>query len=81
LWHRQDEVWSSVGRKWYLKRDKLAKAPLTVNRRDKITQPLVTFVAFIPFFAFKDLGRMLGEGKIRTLFSGKSGGEVILKKQ
>jgi hypothetical protein len=52
-----------------------------VNRRDKITQPLVTFVAFIPFFAFKDLGRMLGEGKIRTLFSGKSGGEVILKKQ
>jgi len=29
---------------------------------------LITFVAFIPFFAFKELGRVLGEDKIRTLF-------------
>src|SRR5215813_7875803 len=29
---------------------------------------LVTFVAFIPFFAFKELGRVLGEDKIRALF-------------
>jgi hypothetical protein len=29
---------------------------------------LVTFVAFIPFFAFRELGRVLGEGKIRDLF-------------
>jgi hypothetical protein len=29
---------------------------------------LVTFVAFIPFFAFRELGRVLGEGKIWTLF-------------
>ena len=29
---------------------------------------LVTFVAFIPFFAFRELGRVLGEGKIRALF-------------
>ncbi len=29
---------------------------------------LVTFFAFIPFFAFKQLGRVLGEGKIRGLF-------------
>jgi len=29
---------------------------------------LVTFVAFIPFFAVRELGRVLGEGKIRTLF-------------
>ena len=29
---------------------------------------LVVFVAFIPFFAFKELGRVLGEGKIWTLF-------------
>jgi hypothetical protein len=29
---------------------------------------LVVFVAFIPFFAFRELGRVLGEGKIRTLF-------------
>ena len=29
---------------------------------------LVVFVAFVPFFAFKELGRVLGESKIRTLF-------------
>ena len=29
---------------------------------------MVVFVAFIPFFAFRELGRVLGEGKIRTLF-------------
>jgi hypothetical protein len=29
---------------------------------------LVVFVAFVPFFAFRELGRVLGEGKIRALF-------------
>ena len=29
---------------------------------------LVTFFAFIPFFAFRELERVLGEGKIRALF-------------
>jgi len=29
---------------------------------------LVVFFAFIPFFAFKELGRMLGKGKIWELF-------------
>jgi len=29
---------------------------------------LVTFLAFIPFFAFRELERVLGEGKIRALF-------------
>lgn len=29
---------------------------------------LVTFVAFVPFFAMKELGRVLGEGKIWSLF-------------
>jgi hypothetical protein len=29
---------------------------------------LIVFVAFIPFFAFKELGRVLGEDKIWTLF-------------
>ena len=28
---------------------------------------LVTFFAFVPFFAFKELGRVLGEGKIRAM--------------
>ena len=29
---------------------------------------LVTFVVFIPFFAFRELGRVFGEGKIWALF-------------
>ncbi len=29
---------------------------------------LVVFVAFIPFFAFKELGRVLGEGRVWDLF-------------
>jgi hypothetical protein len=29
---------------------------------------LVTFVTFIPFFAFRELGRVLGEGKMWALF-------------
>jgi hypothetical protein len=29
---------------------------------------LIIFVTFIPFFAFRELGRVLGEGKIWTLF-------------
>ena len=29
---------------------------------------LVMFVAFIPFFAFKELGRVLGEGRVWELF-------------
>ena len=34
---------------------------------------LVTFVAFIPFFAMRELGRVLGEGKIQTLFFRRRG--------
>ncbi|MDB6122666.1 MAG: conserved rane protein of unknown function [Pedosphaera sp.] len=33
-----------------------------------LAQCLVTFFAFMPFFAFKELGRVLGEGRIRKLF-------------
>jgi hypothetical protein len=33
---------------------------------------LIVFVAFIPFFAFKELGRVLGEDKIWTLFFRRS---------
>jgi len=40
---------------------------------------LVVFSAFIPFFAFKELGRLLGEGKISELFlRGKSATESDL---
>lgn len=34
---------------------------------------LVTFVAFIPFFAFRELGRVLGEGKLIVLFFRSTG--------
>jgi hypothetical protein len=33
-----------------------------------IANVMIVFVAFIPFFAFKELGRALGEDKIWTLF-------------
>lgn len=33
-----------------------------------LAESLVVFAAFIPFFAFKELGRVLGEGKIGELF-------------
>ena len=39
--------------------------------RDKyelLARCMVTFFAFIPFFAVKELGRVLGEGKISELF-------------
>jgi hypothetical protein len=38
------------------------------GRHELLAGCLVTFVAFIPFFAFRELGRVLGEGKIRALF-------------
>ncbi len=33
-----------------------------------LAECLVVFSAFIPFFAFKELGRVLGEGKVGELF-------------
>jgi hypothetical protein len=41
---------------------------MSKGRDALIARCLVTFFAFIPFFAFKELGRVLGEGKIRALF-------------
>jgi len=39
------------------------------ERRDEmLAYALVMFSAFIPFFAMRELGRVLGEGKIRALF-------------
>jgi hypothetical protein len=38
------------------------------GHHELLARCLVTFVAFIPFFAFRELGRVLGEGKIWTLF-------------
>ncbi|MBP2675545.1 MAG: hypothetical protein H6Q84_2385 [Deltaproteobacteria bacterium] len=36
--------------------------------QELLANSLIVFVSFIPFFAIKELGRVLGEGKIRALF-------------
>ena len=41
---------------------------LTDGTHEFFAKSLVVFVAFIPFFAFKELGRVLGKGKIWDLF-------------
>jgi len=41
---------------------------LSKGRDEMLADALVMFSAFIPFFALKELGRVLGEGKIRALF-------------
>lgn len=38
------------------------------GRYELLAECLVMFFAFIPFFAFKEMGQVLGEGKIRGLF-------------
>jgi len=38
------------------------------GKYELLARCLITFVAFIPFFAFKELGRVLGEDNMRTLF-------------
>jgi hypothetical protein len=41
---------------------------MSVGKHELLARCLVTFFAFIPFFAFKELEPVLGEGTIRTLF-------------
>ena len=41
---------------------------ISEGKYELLSRCLVTFFAFVPFFAFKQLGRVLGEGKIRALF-------------
>ena len=38
------------------------------GRYEVLAWGIVIFVAFIPFFALRELGRVLGEGKLRSLF-------------
>ena len=55
LWRERD--WRAVSRN-----------SLTGGRHELLAGSLVIFVALIPFFAVKELGRVLGEDKIGTLF-------------
>jgi len=41
---------------------------LSAGRLELLARSMVTFVAFIPFFAFEELGLVLGEGKLGKLF-------------
>ena len=41
---------------------------LSMGTDELLARCLIVFFAFIPFFAFKELGRVLGEGKIHELF-------------
>jgi hypothetical protein len=41
---------------------------MSTGKYELLARSLVTFFAFIPFFAFKELERVLGVGKLRILF-------------
>jgi hypothetical protein len=41
---------------------------LSEGKHEFFAKCLVVFIAFIPFFAFKELGRVLGKGKLGELF-------------
>ena len=45
-----------------------------------LAECLVVFAAFIPFFAFRELGRVLGEGKIGELFFSKRRGRENVRR-
>ena len=47
------------------------------GHHELLANSLVVFVAFIPFFAIRELGRVLGEGKLRTLFFQSRTGQSI----
>ncbi len=42
------------------------------GKDELLARCLLTFFAFIPFFAFRELERVLGEGKLRALFFHRS---------
>ena len=41
---------------------------MSEGRYELLARCMVTFFAFIPFFAFQELGQVLGEGKLGALF-------------
>ena len=49
---------------------------MSKGKYELIAYTLVIFFVFIPFFAFKELSRVLGEGKISELFLRQSGSSV-----
>ncbi|MBK9062920.1 MAG: hypothetical protein IPL89_06950 [Acidobacteria bacterium] len=43
-------------------------ALLAKNSHELVANSLIVFVAFVPYFGVKELGRVMGEGTIRKLF-------------
>ncbi len=41
---------------------------MSAGKLELLARSMITFVAFIPFFAFEELGLVLGEGKLGKLF-------------
>ena len=41
---------------------------MSEGKDELLARCLLTFFAFIPFFAFRELGRVMGNGKLRALF-------------
>ncbi len=48
--------------------DQILNAMRSENVDELLAKCLVTFVSFIPFFAFRELERVLGEGTLKSLF-------------
>jgi len=48
-----------------------------LNKYELFARCLVTFFTFIPFFAFKELGRVIGAGKILELFFRKKSARSV----
>jgi hypothetical protein len=44
------------------------RAIVSEGKDELLARCLVTLFAFIPFFAFRELGRVMGNGKLRALF-------------
>ena len=38
------------------------------GRDELLARSLLTFFSFVPFFAFKEIGRVLGHGKLSAMF-------------
>jgi hypothetical protein len=49
---------------------------LSKNIYELLARGMVVFSAFIPFFGFRELERVLGEGRVRILFIGRRGADA-----
>lgn len=48
--------------------DEIVRRAASGGLHERLAQTLVIFVALIPLFAYRELGRLLGEGKLNQMF-------------